>query len=152
MRRLGEVLPISTDGAFFPDGRHFVLRDYGRAAVYSYPDLEQVGELDLPEQEQGEGIAVDEDGEVYVSSEGVGSEVLRIELPDRLRAVVDGTAPERGDPRAPSAGPMTDRESDEVGTDQWPGILLSPWVVGGVVLVLVLVVLLLSLRPRPRRR
>ena len=31
------VLPIATDGAFFPDGEHLVLRDYGRAVVYTLP-------------------------------------------------------------------------------------------------------------------
>ena len=53
------MLPIATDGAFFPDGRHLVVRDYGRAVVYAFPVLEAVAEVDLPEQQQGEGIAVD---------------------------------------------------------------------------------------------
>ena len=56
LRRVGAVLPIATDGAFFPDGRHLILRDYSQAVVYTFPDLERVGSFRLPDQEQGEGI------------------------------------------------------------------------------------------------
>lgn len=76
-----EVLGIATDGAFFPDGEHVVLRNYGQAVVYTWPDLERVGRFDLPAQKQGEGIAVAADGQVLLSSEGVGAEVLRVDLP-----------------------------------------------------------------------
>jgi len=158
MQRLGEVMPVSTDGAFFPDGRHLVLRDYGQARVYTFPGLREVGEIDLPAQEQGEGIAVGEDGEVYVSSEGVNSEVLRIRLPERIRSAVEGTAPgggtgaageadEAGDADATGTAPGAD---ESPGADEEPGtgILLSPWIIGGVALVLIVVVLLRSLRPR----
>ena len=55
---VGETTGIVTDGAFFPDGEHLVLRTYTNAVVYSFPALEQVGSFDLPSQEQGEGIAV----------------------------------------------------------------------------------------------
>ena len=39
---LGDVLPIATDGAFLPDGKHFVVRNYAVAAVYAFPSLEKV--------------------------------------------------------------------------------------------------------------
>ena len=45
---LGAVLPLATDGAFFPDGRHLVLRNYGQAVIYAFPSLEPVADLDLP--------------------------------------------------------------------------------------------------------
>ena len=80
MRELGGILPIATDGAFFPDGRHLVLRDYGRRPIYTLPGLEEVGELDLPAQQQGEAIAVDDDGRVYVTSEGVQRRCSRCRL------------------------------------------------------------------------
>jgi hypothetical protein len=67
-----------TDGAFFPDGRHYVLRGYGSAEVYTYPGNERVASFRLPAQRQGEGIAVDSDGWVHVSSEGQHSRVLRV--------------------------------------------------------------------------
>ena len=58
LRPLGSAMALVTDGAFLPDGRHVVLRDYSRAVVYTFPGLEEVGEVPLPEQQQGEGIAV----------------------------------------------------------------------------------------------
>ena len=84
LRLLGEAPGIVTDGAFFPDGRHLLLRNYGRAFVLAFPSLDLVGSFDLPAQKQGEGIAVAPDGSVYVSSEGVRSPVLRIAVPDEI--------------------------------------------------------------------
>ena len=85
LRLLGDAPGIVTDGAFFPDGRHLLLRNYGRAFVLSFPSLELVGGFDLPAQKQGEGIAVAPDGTVYASSEGVRSPVLRIAAAGRDR-------------------------------------------------------------------
>jgi hypothetical protein len=150
-----DVLPIVTDGAFFPDGKHFVLRGYGDAAFYRWPSLEPVGEIQLPAQEQGEGIAVARDGSVYVSSEGINSEVLEIRLPRALRAEIEGTdqQPDDGAPpddgAAPPAGPATDSEGEDA--DQWHDILLSPWVLGGTALLVGVLVLLRLTRPRSVR-
>ena len=41
-----------------------------RAVVYAWPSLRRGGGFDLPAQPQGEGIAVDPRGRVYVSTEG----------------------------------------------------------------------------------
>lgn len=152
LEQIGEdLLPVATDGAFFPDGKHFVLRGYGDAAFYRWPSLEPVGEIELPEQEQGEGIAVDQDGTVYLSSEGLYSEVLRLGLPKALRAELEGTdgKPDRngdGSGTEPvsdgtlEGGP--DHDSSDVSRPFWP------WAVGGVIGVLIIVVLLRALRPR----
>jgi hypothetical protein len=78
LTKVTRTMGFVTDGAFFPDGRHYVLRDYGTAAVYTYPGNERVASFRLPDQQQGEGIAVDEDGWVHVSSEGQHSQVLRV--------------------------------------------------------------------------
>lgn len=120
-----EVLGIATDGTFLPDGKHLVLRNYGQAAVYTWPDLDRVAQVDLPRQQQGEGIAVSETGEVLVSSEGEGAEVLRVDLP-------------LDDPPAPAPAPV------EVDTER----SLWPWALGGVAGLVIVVVLVLSLRPR----
>lgn len=142
LSEVGEVTGIATDGAFFPDGKHLVIRNYGTATFYTYPGLEQVGQVRLPDQQQGEGIAVAPDGEVYVCSEGAQSPVLRVALPARLRAELDGTADEgRGD------GPATDPGSDVVGVPE-DDRSVWPWAVGGVALVAIVLVLLRSLRPR----
>ena len=78
LRKVTRPMGFVTDGAFFPDGRHYVLRDYGTAAVYTYPGNVRVASFRLPDQPQGEGIAVDADGWVHVSSEGAHSKVLRV--------------------------------------------------------------------------
>jgi hypothetical protein len=108
LRPVGPVIGFVTDGAFFPDGRHLVLRDYGRAVVYSYPALERVAEVELPEQDQGEGIAVHGDGTVYVSTEGQFTAVLRVALPAALREVVTPAAtPAPAATPSPSSSPST---------------------------------------------
>ena len=81
---------MATDGAFFPDGRHLIVRNYTQAAVYTFPDLAEVGSFTLPSQQQGEGIAVLADGSVLVSSEGQYSDVLRVELPAEIRVELAG--------------------------------------------------------------
>ena len=151
---LGPVIGIVTDGAFFPDGRHLVLRDYGQAVVYAFPSLERVGEVPLPDQPQGEGIAVAADGSVYVSTEGQFTSVLRVRLPDALRDVVAPPAP------TPSPTPMTTptttptpappatrsregRELPETASTDRP---VWPWFLTGWLGLGVIVALLLALR------
>jgi hypothetical protein len=141
LQPIGDVLGFATDGAFFPDGRHFVLRDYGRAVVYSFPDLEAVGELALPDQEQGEGIAVDALGAVFVSSEGQFSPVYRVRVPPRVARVVDPSPSGSAEPDASS--PQEDVVGVEV--EERPTWL---WLLGGFVGIGIIVVLLRSLRPR----
>ena len=80
----GRVLPVATDGAFFPDGEHVVVRNYTSAVVYDWPSLQPVGSFRLPSQRQGEGIAVAADGKVYVSSEGPRAPVLEVPLPPKV--------------------------------------------------------------------
>ena len=141
---LGAILPIATDGAFFPDGRHLVLRDYGRAVVYSFPDLEAVGEVDLPEQQQGEGIAVDAAGAVHVSSEGRRAPVLEVALPASLRAVVHGEPAPGSEPtRVPGS-----REGGELPQTADTERPVWPWFVTGWLGLGVIVVLVVALRRR----
>ena len=84
MRAFAQVPGLVTDGAFLPDGRHVVLRSYATASVYTFPGFERVGTFDLPEQRQGEGISAGPSGRVLVSSEGVGTDVLEVDVPARL--------------------------------------------------------------------
>ncbi|NYI99739.1 hypothetical protein HNR19_000438 [Nocardioides thalensis] len=148
---VGEVMSIATDGAFFPDGRHVVLRDYGSAAFYTWPGLDLVREIELPDQPQGEGIAVDEDGKVYVSSEGEHADVIEVELPDGLEDALEGEEPES---REGGEEPEGDEEPDAAAAsegearDDEPGIGVDPWWLGGAFFVVILVVLVRALRPR----
>jgi hypothetical protein len=119
------VRGFATDGSFFPDGRHYVLRDYDGATVYSFPDHEPVGSFTLPPQKQGEGIAVDEDDGVHVSTEGQYTDVLSVRLPREVRAAM---RPEPSPAQASSSSAAS--EDDPL----WPW-LLGGGVVAGFVLV-----------------
>ena len=142
LRSLGAVMPLVTDGAFFPDGRHLVLRDYGRAVVLAWPSLRTVGEVRLPPAEQGEGIAVTEDDRLLVSSEGVRAPVHEVALPaDLVRAMAPAPSSDTSGSPSPSA-PEQVPPQPAPRRDAWP------WLLGGLVGGVMLVVLLRSLRPR----
>ena len=102
LREVGPVLALATDGAFWPDGRHLVLRGYSRAVVYAWPSLRLVGEVDLPRQEQGEGLAVTPDGRLLLSSEGLRQPVLEVALPAGMRRAMRAGAAAGGASAEPS--------------------------------------------------
>lgn len=146
-----EVLGIATDGAFFPDGQHVIIRNYNQAAVYTWPDLDRVALLDLPAQQQGEGVAVTADGEVLLSSEGQDAEVLRVELPDDVRARMAGesTSPSP----TPDGSPDGQQYGQQDGQQETAPVEAEdrswwPWALGGVAGVAIVAVLIRSLRPR----
>ncbi len=139
MRALGDVLPLATDGAFLSDGKHFVVRNYAVAAVYAFPSLEKVDQFELPNQPQGEGLAVDADGSLLLSSEGLHSEVLRVSLPASTALP------------SPTASPSTHTESHE--DTELPETTETqrsawPWFLGGLIGLGCLLVLSRSLRRR----
>lgn len=144
LRPVGDVLPVATDGAFLPDGKHLVVRNYAAADVYAFPSMEKVAELKLPDQPQGEGIAVEGDaGTVLLSSEGVHSDVLRVSLPALSAAPSPSPTPTpsptiRTEPQQAAESPTTEQSERPV----WP------WLLGGLVGVGCIVVLIRSLRPR----
>jgi hypothetical protein len=90
LTRFARVSGLVTDGTFFPDGRHVLLRTYGSASVYTVPGFGLVGTVHLPRQRQGEGISVGPQGRILVSSEGENTPVLQVFLPAALAAVVAG--------------------------------------------------------------
>ena len=141
LREVGPVLPIATDGAFFPDGKHLVLRDYSQAVVYTFPALEEVGSFRLPDQDQGEGIAVAPDDAVFVSSEGEHEPVLRVPLPADVRRDVVPATSSPSPSSSPSSGTYS-REGSELPEQEnterpfWPWFLTAWVVLGGLVLLL----------------
>ena len=139
MQAVADVPGLVTDGAFLPDGRHLVLRTYSRAIFYSYPGLEVVGEVDLPDQQQGEAIAVDERGRIHLSSEGQQAPVLLLDLPPRLERDLAPESSPPGSPVVPDRQPAAESDLDRP---------LWPWLVGGAFGAGVIVVLLRALRPR----
>ena len=78
LERIGDVPGLVTDGAFLPDGR-FVLRSYTLAYLYDAPNRLSARSL-LPDQPQGESVAVDGD-RLLVGSEGRKSAVYSVPLP-----------------------------------------------------------------------
>lgn len=168
LKPIGAAPGLVTDGAFFPDGRHLIVRNYGRAVVYAFPSLEVVGAFALPSQQQGEGIAVAPDGEIYLSSEGLHSEVLRLALPSEIRTVVQGSAehpsPTTTNAPGPAGSEAADPDgaaADDAGSEQPDGAASDDavneqpdprdarqWALGGIVAVVALVVLIRSLKPR----
>ena len=147
LRAVGRAPGIVTDGAFFPDGRHVVLRDYSRAYVLDSTRLpwRRVGSFELPAQPQGEGIDVRPGGRsVLVSSEGAGEPVEVVRVPPRVLAAMAPPEPEQSPtptPEEPSPASRLDALTQE-------GAI--PWtLVGGVVGVCAL--LGLGLRGARRR-
>lgn len=154
LTELGETPGLITDGAFFPDGRHLILRNYGRAFVYAFPSMTSVGDVDLPRQKQGEGIAVAPDGTVYASSEGLHAPLLRIALPASIRqslAAPPATQPPDL-PDTPTPSPDPNVAPGDPREPAPPGFQRDPWqwALGGLVFVAALVVLFRALRPPNR--
>lgn len=150
---LGSVVGVTTDGAFWPDNDHFIVRTYPAAVVYAWPSLEMLGTFDLPDQQIGEGLGVDPDGRIFISSEGAHAEVLEVDLPASIArrmqplAEPSPTAPE--DPAAPGDAPIkpapdTDTDAD---TEQQTSREVWPWLLA-VAVSLVAVVMAMRLRQR----
>ncbi len=145
MHAVGHVLSIATDGSFFPDGRHLVVRNYNSATVYDWPSLRETGSFALPAQRQGEGIAVATDGSVYDSSEGPRSAVLQVHLPADVRRVVAPASPSP-DPSSSPSTPATPADPAAATDDSTRSVW--PWAAGGLLAVVAVLVLLRALRPR----
>jgi hypothetical protein len=128
LRRVAAGPPTATDAAAFPDGRHVLVRDYGRATLYEAPSFWAVGSFALPDQPQGEGISVGPGDRIRLSSEGRRSAVLQVSLPAALARQV--APPGAGATRSPE--PASSRTGS--GGEDHPG--WWPWLAGaGVVVV-----------------
>ncbi|MFF3913199.1 WD40 repeat domain-containing protein [Streptomyces sp. NPDC001852] len=74
----------ATDAAFSPDGRQLAVRGYLGGIYYDWSGgrIKREGQLDVPLQEQGEGVSYSVDGtKLLYSSEGVDSEVVAKDVP-----------------------------------------------------------------------
>ncbi|MGW7524862.1 WD40 repeat domain-containing protein [Streptomyces sp. NPDC054783] len=75
----------ATDAAFSPDGRQLVVRGYIGGISYDWNGgrIKREGQLDVPLQDQGEGVTYSVDGtKLLYSSEGADSEVVAKDAPD----------------------------------------------------------------------
>lgn len=128
LRAVADSFAFATDGSFLPDGRHYLVRGYGSATLYTYPGFARVGSFDLPDQQQGEGIAVGPDDTVYLSSEGLHSAVRSMSLPGRLQRLVAAASP-------------TPSPSEDWLPDPQPGASSGAvWFAGGLLIVGLVVV------------
>jgi hypothetical protein len=146
LRAVGDVGGIVTDGGFFPDGRHVVLRDYSNATVYTFPGLAPVGDLDLPGQRQGEGLAVDGD-QLYVSTEGLRTTVHRVGLSERLEqamSLASTTVPEPTAEPAPRVRIPPAEDPSQASRE----FVAWRWLVGIGLGLIITITLLRALRPR----
>lgn len=119
--RLG--ISLVTDGSVLPDGR-VLLRTYGSMAVLppltpppawqsasaDVPRLHSVATLTLPDQRQGEGLAIADaaTSTVLLSSEGVGEAVLRLVPPSSFARAEPQAVADEGALQAASAAPVAD--------------------------------------------
>jgi hypothetical protein len=85
LAEVGEAPGIVTDATFLPGGGGVVMRTYSTAHLAEFPSWQPVSSWELPQQEQGEGIALAM-RELLVSSEGARSEVLKVALPPEAGA------------------------------------------------------------------
>jgi len=121
LRRIAPAPSTITDGAFSPDGRRLVLRDYVFAYIYAEPDGDPLARITLPVQQQGEAATFTRDGKsLLVGSEGVHSQVWRVPLP----------ASALPQPSGSSSPKPTQTSSAGTGEE-------SPWAFGGNLLALV---------------
>lgn len=131
LQPLGSVIPVATDGVFLPDGEHFVIRNYGAAVVYAFPSLEPVARFALPSQRQGEGIAVDRDGSLLISSEGLRSDVLRVVLPTWEGPEVESSGSALSAVSGVPTGSVHTPGATETPEDGADTFLDFPWLVAG---------------------
>jgi hypothetical protein len=129
LKAVADSVGFATDASFFPDGEHYIVRDYLSATVFTFPGHEEVGSFRLPKQRQGEGIAVDENDGVHVSTEGQFTDVRSVEMPASILAppTPTPTATSSSEPVARS-GSGTISESD----GPWLWLLLGGVLAGFV--------------------
>ncbi|MBC6460310.1 hypothetical protein [Actinomadura sp. HBU206391] len=124
LRRVGPAPLLATDGAFAPDGRHFVIRTYYAAHIYSAPG-KLLRIVSLPHQEQGESITYSPDGRsLLAGSEGVNSPVYRLGLPDDAASASSSAS-------SSQSTPQRDPDTREGGAGVRSAVLLAVVGVGG---------------------
>ena len=124
LERVGEVPGLITDGAFLPDGG-LVLRSFTTA--FRYDETRRLGgQSVLPEQEQGESLAIDGDrlDRLLVGSEGMRSAVHAVPLPPP-GPVVTSSPSDDGPGSAPDAAPGSPVGAQPDSGVSWPVLGLS---------------------------
>lgn len=83
LRKIGSAPIMATDAAYAPDGSSYVVRTYFSATLFR-PSGESITKISMPQLDQAESIAFTPDGKsLLTGSEGVGSPLYRVPLPER---------------------------------------------------------------------
>ncbi len=144
-----------TDGAFLPDG-NMAIRGYGNISIVAAPSTAKNGRLKtlaskaLPDQKQGESIAIMDDGAyALIGSEGKDSPILRIKIP---RVAPTETSEAASSPASSGQKPTDTAQKlrDLTGGDRNLPLLVG--VGGAAVLLVALIGAAIALRPRRSRR
>lgn len=85
LERIGDAPPNITSGSFAPEGGRIALRNYARAYLLESLEDRKPLTVELPWSPQGESLVVLDSGDLLVGSEGVPSEVVRIDTPASWR-------------------------------------------------------------------
>jgi hypothetical protein len=157
LRAFARVPGLVTDGAFFPDGRHVLLRGYGTASVLTFPGFDLRGTVTLPAQRQGEGVSIGRDGRILLSSEGLNAPVLEVELPAALADEVAPPETPQSPGPSPSSGPSAGASPSGAPAAADPDVAApdadstpaAGWILGGAGLLAVLATLTWVTRRRP---
>jgi hypothetical protein len=120
-------LLLVTDGVIGVGG-HPVLRTYSELAVLpaitasvTGGSLEPLAVAKLPQQPQGEGLAIADGGSVLLASEGVRQPILRMHLPNDIRAALATPGESAAVPSStPTASRSDDARSDGSGRGATP--------------------------------
>ncbi len=82
LRRIARGPSVATDATMLPGGHEVVVRTYIAATTYRFPSWKVSAAFALPLQPQGESVAAPQGGRaIWIGSEGIGSEVVRVRLP-----------------------------------------------------------------------
>lgn len=126
LRKVADAPATVTDGAFTTDGKHAVLRGYFYADIVD-SEWDKVDKMSATWGMQGESVAATTDGEAMLfGSEGLGSSVYRVDLPDRIG---DGASPSpspskkaKGKGKRASASPSPGSDEDDDGESTHEGL------------------------------
>ncbi len=127
---------LATDATFLDGYRYAVVRTYFSAVVYRYPSWRKADSFDLPPQPQGESVGAPTGGKfLWVGSEGDGSKVLRVRVPDLVNprpSAATGTSAGTSTPPTASTETATSEHRELMQSIAWRVV-----VVAGSALVLV---------------
>ena len=153
LRRVGRVGGLVTDGAWFADGRHVVLRDYADAEIYDTEGWRSLGRIRMPTQPQSEGLAVEPSGErVLVSSEGPDEPLYSVAVPPQMIQAMAAETPTAPTPEGEGAV-EPEQLSDDLSYRPDRRVWLLAGAAGGAFVVVLLgAIVLRAVRRRGRSR